>query len=179
LLTILPLSLCSKITHANLCSHHLKMITWKWFRQNIRELPSSADVIWFDITILGSFSNEVVPCLNMLASIMKDRVFDEGQCRLIIHLKINSFSCCISEITQQPFQSDALASGCGCHYIFVLAGGKSYNSLLLRYPADWTLTKKEHCSSGALSIIDVIGQITITEPIQFPVALPSILTPMV
>lgn len=64
--------------------------------------------------------------------------------------------------------------------IFVLAGGKSYNSLLLRYPADWTLTKKEHCSSGALSIIDAIGQITITEPIQqFPVALPSILTPMV
>jgi hypothetical protein len=102
--TILPLSLVclarGYLDHPDPRSQLLKLYSPECLRQDVSELILGVDVVGVDESFLNAVVNEVVPQLDMLASLVEDGILAQRRCQLAVHHELHTFSLPSHEFTE-------------------------------------------------------------------------------
>jgi hypothetical protein len=80
------------LTHPDPEPQLLKLHTPECLRQNLSEPILGVDVVGIDESLLNAVTNEMVPQLDMLASLVEDGILAQHKCRLAVHHELHAFS---------------------------------------------------------------------------------------
>jgi len=84
-------------------------ITRQRLCQDVSKLLLSADVLNVHSPVSNTLSNKMKSNINVLASIVKDRILTEGDCRLAVHLQQEGGALLACQVSQELRQPGALA----------------------------------------------------------------------
>jgi hypothetical protein len=131
------------LNHPNLGVKLLELDPPKGLGEKVGELILGVDVASLDALLIQAAPDEVELDADMLAALMEDGDFRQGQGGLAVHLELYCFSVSAQVIAQQPSQPESLSSsGCG-NNVLHLATRQSHHLLLDRLQADQALVEEE------------------------------------
>ena len=81
---ITPL-IVTHITDTELLTHLDELDSPKWFRQDVYKLSVGANVLNFCNAITDTFSDVMIPCINVFASLMIHWILAHFQSQLAVH----------------------------------------------------------------------------------------------
>jgi hypothetical protein len=96
-------------------SRTLELNATKCLSQNVRELVFSTNVL--NVNTLPKME----ACLDMLAPIMEDRVFEQLNCGLVVHKDCRDIILLAEEVAKKPAKPNSLASRCRGGNVLCLA----------------------------------------------------------
>ena len=82
--------------------------------------------------VLQALIDEVLPHVDVLALLVKDRILAESQCGHAIYLQLHGGSFLPFEVIEQPYQLDGLACRSGCGNVLFFTRRQSNDLLLHR-----------------------------------------------
>ena len=86
--------------HAELLSHLHELDTTKGFCQDVGELVIGTHVLNVDHAVLNTFTNKMIPRVDVLTAVVVHRILAQRDRRLVIHHQLDPFRLLALQVTE-------------------------------------------------------------------------------
>ena len=106
LITLLLLDLLNSNLGPQLCESNAS----KWLGEDVPELSSCLDILELDLSSIDTVTDEMEFGVDVLASVMEDRVLCQSNGGLVVHHKHRRAGFLLDHLLQQPAEPNSLAA---------------------------------------------------------------------